>query len=90
MCSRGSGVCLQKKKKDDEEGEESKQQVPRMYLTFKGRHGMGRASHLLLLILLSTDCHTYQLRAYLYQARDMHSSDKSGLSGMHLLSGGVV
>ena len=27
-----------------------------------------------------TDCHTYQLRAYLYQARDMYSSDKSGLS----------
>lgn len=26
------------------------------------------------------DCHTYQLRAYLYQARDMYSSDKSGLS----------
>ena len=26
--------------------------------------------------------HTYQLRAYLYQARDMYGSDKSGLSGM--------
>jgi len=26
------------------------------------------------------DCHTYQLRAYLYQARDMYSADKSGLS----------
>ena len=27
------------------------------------------------------DTHTYQLRAYLYQARDMYGSDKSGLSG---------
>lgn len=26
------------------------------------------------------DCHTYQLRAYIYQARDMYASDKSGLS----------
>lgn len=25
--------------------------------------------------------HTYQLRAYIYQARDMYGSDKSGLSG---------
>ncbi|XP_064383023.1 myoferlin-like isoform X2 [Halichondria panicea] len=30
--------------------------------------------------LTFSDCHTYQLRAYLYQARDMFSSDKSGLS----------
>lgn len=27
------------------------------------------------------DTHTYQLRAYIYQARDMYGSDKSGLSG---------
>ena len=27
------------------------------------------------------DAHTYQLRAYIYQARDMYGSDKSGLSG---------
>ena len=26
------------------------------------------------------ECHTYQLRAYLYQARDMYASDKTGLS----------
>ena len=25
--------------------------------------------------------HKYQLRAYIYQARDMHGSDESGLSG---------
>ena len=28
----------------------------------------------------STECHTYQLRAYLYQARDMYSGDNTGLS----------
>lgn len=32
------------------------------------------------------DTHTYQLRAYIYQARDMYGSDKSGLSGTNLLS----
>ncbi len=26
------------------------------------------------------DYHTYQFRAYIYQARDMYASDKSGLS----------
>ena len=29
---------------------------------------------------LPPECHTYQLRAYLYQARDMYASDKTGLS----------
>ena len=27
------------------------------------------------------EAHTYQLRAYIYQARDMYGSDRSGLSG---------
>ena len=27
--------------------------------------------------------HTYQLRAYIYQARDMYGSDRSGLSGLY-------
>ena len=31
--------------------------------------------------LSDTDVHTYQLRAYIYQARDMYGSDESGLSG---------
>ena len=31
-------------------------------------------------VVLLTDYHTYQLRAYIYQARDMYASDKSGLS----------
>ena len=51
---------LQKKDDDDSGGH---QQVPRVFVTFKGAH-------------------TYQLRAYIYQARDMYGSDKSGLSGM--------
>lgn len=38
------------------------------------------SANLLTISLSPTDCHTYQLRAYLYQARDMYSSDKSGLS----------
>ena len=29
----------------------------------------------------SAPAHTYQLRAYIYQARDMYGGDKSGLSG---------
>ena len=30
------------------------------------------------------EAHTYQLRAYIYQARDMYASDKSGLSGKYI------
>ena len=33
-------------------------------------------------------CHRYQLRAYIYQARDMHGSDESGLSGVCVGGGG--
>ena len=33
-------------------------------------------------------CHKYQLRAYIYQARDMHGSDESGLSGLCVCGGG--
>lgn len=35
-------------------------------------------------------CHKYQLRAYIYQARDMHGSDESGLSGLCVCGGGGV
>ena len=31
-------------------------------------------------ILSNAESHTYELRAYLYQARDMYGSDRSGLS----------
>ena len=31
-------------------------------------------------IISTSESHTYQLRAYLYQARDMYGSDRSGLS----------
>ena len=31
--------------------------------------------------LSDNDVHTYQLRAYIYQARDMYGSDHSDLSG---------
>ena len=30
--------------------------------------------------MLAAECHTFHLKAYLYQARDMYGSDKSGLS----------
>ena len=33
------------------------------------------------LLSLHAEPHTFQLRAYLYQAREMYASDKSGLSG---------
>ena len=36
--------------------------------------------HCTLSVILCTDCHTYQLRAYLYQARDMCAGDNTGLS----------
>jgi hypothetical protein len=37
------------------------------------------------LLMTSADCHTYQLRAYVYQARDMYASDKSGLSDPYIV-----
>lgn len=36
---------------------------------------------LLLLLLLFLDPYKYHLRTYIYQARDLYASDKSGLSG---------
>lgn len=33
-----------------------------------------------LYVFLLVESHTYQLRVYLYQARDMYGSDRSGLS----------
>ena len=33
------------------------------------------------LIFPEEACHKYQLRAYIYQARDLHGSDDTGLSG---------
>lgn len=35
------------------------------------------------LFLSSIEPHKYQLRAYVYQARDLIPSDSSGMSGMH-------
>ena len=32
-------------------------------------------------ILYNLEPHKYQMRAYIYQARDLYASDKSGLSG---------
>ena len=34
--------------------------------------------------------HMYQLRAYIYQARDMYGSDKSGLSGIYVYTLAIV
>lgn len=87
--SRFKGKREKKRKSndDDEDEDVQRQQVPRMYLTFKGKSHETDA----LPPSLPTpsflkphpphaDCHTYQLRAYIYQARDMYASDKSGLS----------
>ena len=34
--------------------------------------------------LLFSEYSMYQLRAYLYQARDLYGADKTGLSGTHI------
>ena len=44
----------------------------------------------LLLFLPMSDPHRYQLRVYLYQARNVRSSDQSGLSGVCILSQVVI
>ena len=38
---------------------------------------------LFVLSFCCVDVHYYQLRAYLYQARDMYSGDRGGLSGTY-------
>ena len=88
------GDCGAKKegtKVEDSESEEEEHQAPRAFLTFKGRAAFmctysftpSLQSHFSLTFLFSiAEPLKFQLFVYLYQARDMYASDKSGLSGM--------
>ncbi len=51
-----------------------------VHVTLESVHGMEMLPYHLLPDA-GTDKFRYQLRVYLYQARDMYGSDRSGLSG---------
>lgn len=82
MCSWQSTVS-ESESEDQPDGEGGRLLAPQMYLTFEP-DGNYTSWYILSwdLYLYLIEYTTYQLRAYIYQARSLYGADSTGLSGM--------